>query len=403
MDDKTNSEYNSIEKDLKENFGSSKSTNSIDDDVTLSEETPKVQQEDKTKKKYKKTGLGVAAGVIGLSSIPVKTGNAINNKNLDNMDKMRPITIDSSENGEYPQEIEPIIGDSSEVNVGQDSSSILPCASSVNDSMSFKEAFANARSELGAGGLFVWHGKPYGTYYENELKTMTLEEKEQWRADARSTIEHLEHADDQGVVAETRPELEAISPLEPIQAEEVKLSNDIVVDENPMVESQLLEVRIATEEDLKRLPMVKISPLEPIQAEEVYLSDGIVDENPVIEPQLLDARIATDDDLERLPMVDVSPLEPIQAEEIQLSDGIVVDENPMIALKADFDIGINQDEPQFVQADTETDVPFVDSDVEFAHVDTDPSGLIGFAPGLPVYNGMDMSEYFDNGDIGDIP
>jgi hypothetical protein len=34
--------------------------------------------------------------------------------------------------------------------------------------MSFSEAFAAARHEVGAGGVFEWHGNVYGTYYANE-------------------------------------------------------------------------------------------------------------------------------------------------------------------------------------------------------------------------------------------
>ena len=37
-------------------------------------------------------------------------------------------------------------------------------AQSVTDDMSFNEAFAAARGEVGPGGAFVWHGHVYGTY-----------------------------------------------------------------------------------------------------------------------------------------------------------------------------------------------------------------------------------------------
>ena len=37
-------------------------------------------------------------------------------------------------------------------------------AHSVNDDMSFSEAFAAARAEVGPGGAFVWHGQVYDTY-----------------------------------------------------------------------------------------------------------------------------------------------------------------------------------------------------------------------------------------------
>lgn len=40
----------------------------------------------------------------------------------------------------------------------------IQVAYSVNDDMSFSEAFAAAREEVGPGGAFVWHGQVYGTY-----------------------------------------------------------------------------------------------------------------------------------------------------------------------------------------------------------------------------------------------
>lgn len=42
-------------------------------------------------------------------------------------------------------------------------------AGTVNDEMSFGEAFSAARQELGAGGVFAWHGEYYNTFYAEEL------------------------------------------------------------------------------------------------------------------------------------------------------------------------------------------------------------------------------------------
>lgn len=50
-------------------------------------------------------------------------------------------------------------------------------ASSVSDSMSFSQAFAAARAEVGPGGCFEWHGQIYGTYYANEWRAMTPADK----------------------------------------------------------------------------------------------------------------------------------------------------------------------------------------------------------------------------------
>ncbi len=50
----------------------------------------------------------------------------------------------------------------------------------VSDEMSFSEAFASARAEVGAGGIFEWRGGVYGTYYKDEWDAMTDEEKQEY-------------------------------------------------------------------------------------------------------------------------------------------------------------------------------------------------------------------------------
>ena len=47
----------------------------------------------------------------------------------------------------------------------------------VSDEMSFGEAFAAAREEVGAGGVFVWNGGIYGTYYADEWAAMSEAEQ----------------------------------------------------------------------------------------------------------------------------------------------------------------------------------------------------------------------------------
>lgn len=55
-----------------------------------------------------------------------------------------------------------------------------PVAENVAEDMSFNDAFAIARHEVGPGGVFEWHGKLYNTYYENEWNGMDSSEKEQF-------------------------------------------------------------------------------------------------------------------------------------------------------------------------------------------------------------------------------
>lgn len=57
----------------------------------------------------------------------------------------------------------------------------ITAATGVNDSMSFSQAFATARAEVGPGGSFTWHGQVYGTYYENEWNAMSPNEQHQFQ------------------------------------------------------------------------------------------------------------------------------------------------------------------------------------------------------------------------------
>ena len=47
----------------------------------------------------------------------------------------------------------------------------------VSDDLSFGEAFAQARAEVGPGGVFHWHGGIYNTYSVDEWKNMSVEQK----------------------------------------------------------------------------------------------------------------------------------------------------------------------------------------------------------------------------------
>lgn len=47
----------------------------------------------------------------------------------------------------------------------------------VEQGLSFGQAFATARAEVGPGGVFYWHGGIYNTYYAEEWNSMTHAEK----------------------------------------------------------------------------------------------------------------------------------------------------------------------------------------------------------------------------------
>lgn len=58
----------------------------------------------------------------------------------------------------------------------------------TSDNMSFGDAFAAAREDVGPGGIFFWHGGVYSTYYKEEWESMTDEEKAEYGDRANAVI-----------------------------------------------------------------------------------------------------------------------------------------------------------------------------------------------------------------------
>lgn len=52
----------------------------------------------------------------------------------------------------------------------------------ASSGQSFADAFAAARRQLGPGGVFEWHGKLYGTYYESEWNNMSNADRQAYWA-----------------------------------------------------------------------------------------------------------------------------------------------------------------------------------------------------------------------------
>lgn len=56
----------------------------------------------------------------------------------------------------------------------------IQIASGVTDSMSFSEAFAVAREEVGPGGVFNWNGTTYNTFFKEEWNQIGLADKQEF-------------------------------------------------------------------------------------------------------------------------------------------------------------------------------------------------------------------------------
>lgn len=110
----------------------------------------------------------------------------------------------------------------------------MEVAESVDDDMSFSEAFAAARSEVGPGGLFVWRGNTYGTYYKNEWDSMTGEDRDEYWASVERTTNHLNGIDDptENIAEEVTGDDDVIAEVEELaETETVGVDDDEVVAE----------------------------------------------------------------------------------------------------------------------------------------------------------------------------
>lgn len=146
----------------------------------------------------------------------------------------------------------------------------MDVATGVDDSMSFNQAFAAARHEVGPGGLFVWHGNTYGTYYANEWNAMSPDDKAQYWADVSHSTSHLN--------SEPEPEPNPEQPLkDPNQLADNKESDDN--NENPVDEGKTDVVNDDVEE-----PQPHTSPDEDGNIADNGGDDG--ETSPVDDPEM---------------------------------------------------------------------------------------------------------------------
>ena len=124
----------------------------------------------------------------------------------------------------------------------------MAVATGVTDEMSFGEAFAAARAEVGPGGAFEWRGGVFGTYTADEWANMTAEEREayqdnfNWNNRSEADVQPV---DGDGEVVEPQPEEPAAEEpaAEEPAAEEPVVEEPVV--EEPVVEEPTIEEPVA--------------------------------------------------------------------------------------------------------------------------------------------------------------
>ena len=258
-------------------------------------------------------------------------------------------------------------------------------ASGINDEMSFGEAFAAARAEVGAGGIFEWHGQVFGTYYGNEWNAMSPEEHDQYWADVHHTVavmeEEMAEADNEvglegepsmmaeAESSEEEPTEEPVVEPEPLAEAEIELDEDFDIEPEPLTEDMLaMEMDVEDGDD----------------AEEVILDvDGDLAE---VEIDVEDGAIELADADESLDVV------------IDEAEEVAFDETDMVTDEdADF---MSVDETDLADIDAtdvaELDVPDIDmpeDDFIGDNLDVDDCAITDLDPDIPIENNMDMGEF----------
>jgi hypothetical protein len=139
---------------------------------TQSEEKRKSGTSKESKAAYAAGGFaaGLAAGSMGSAFVTTAKEQDVHVE-----DEIPAEVANSSTEDETSQEIptpqEAIVATSEGVKVAQ-----------VSDEVSFSEAFTDARAQVGAGGVFEWHGHVYSTYYEEEWNQMSPADKAEYQA-----------------------------------------------------------------------------------------------------------------------------------------------------------------------------------------------------------------------------
>ncbi len=119
-----------------------------------------LQKTEKSNGVWKKVAMGAGVGLVfGTGATILSTATAANKES----------------NEDVPAEDNQETGSQSSF-VGGD----VAVASSVNDDMTFAEAFAGAREEVGSGGVFEWHGNVYSTYTAEEWDSMAPDHQSEY-------------------------------------------------------------------------------------------------------------------------------------------------------------------------------------------------------------------------------
>lgn len=253
--------------------------------INLEEEMTVVEQKAESTPRAKKSGAWKSVIIGGVPGVLLGTaGTAFAQEVIDVNHQDEPNEDASNTNVEH---IEP-----QEVGVGM--------AESVNDDMSFGEAFDAAREEVGPGGVFEWHGNLYNTYSAAEWESMSDEDRQEFANSVYNTQnEDNSEVEEQGqspMELGANNVVEGNGEQEPAELTNSETTSEGEVSEEEVIDVQVHEVGSVTSEDGEILN-VAVASVDGHDAAFVDVNndgyvdgvlvdsndDGIIEDNEVIE------------------------------------------------------------------------------------------------------------------------
>lgn len=174
----------------------------------------------------------------------------------------------------------------------------LPIAE-ISDDMSFGEAFAAARAQVGPGGVFEWRGNVYNTYNAEEWNAMSPEDRAEFADRLSETpieIDVEEAVTENGVSNETVIQNDPTIEVNAENGEEVVGEPDVQVEEvGVVVMEDGSEAILATGQmDGHVMVLADVDSDGAIDAMAVdYNDNGEVDQNEMVD--MADADLTVDD------------------------------------------------------------------------------------------------------------
>ena len=137
--------------------------------------------------------------------------------------------------------------DESILTPGVESSSCISVATGVNDDMSFSDAFAAARHEVGANGAFVWHGQVYSTCYAEEWNALSPEDQSAFSQNALAVANGQPAPATNNVTTDTDHSLLASNPVQhtddnSVEVHVLGVEENVVTDDGYVINVGIAEV-----------------------------------------------------------------------------------------------------------------------------------------------------------------